>query len=149
MRLALALILFTFSTSAQSVLQQEIRTISADAKGQVSVACELPNSTLNCDLDPHARPPMQSVFKLPLAIAALHLVEVGNFTLDQPIRFLPSDRFFPHTHSPLQDKYPNASVDVPLRELLRLRKLLVRRSSLWIADAHPVMQAACRARRTP
>ena len=120
MRLALAFVLLALSTSAQSPLLQKIRTISEDAKGKVSVACALPNSALNCDLNPHAHPPMQSVFKLPLTITALHLVELGSFTLDQSIRFLPSDRFLPRTHSPLQDKYPDANVDVPLRELLRL-----------------------------
>jgi beta-lactamase class A len=67
---------------------------------------------------------MQSVFKLPLTIYAFHLVEQGKFTLDQPIRFLKSDRFSPHTYSPLQDKYPDADVDVPLRELLRLSSSL-------------------------
>jgi beta-lactamase class A len=63
---------------------------------------------------------MQSVFKLPLAITVLHLVEQGKFSLDQPVRFLPSDRYLPKWYSPLQDKYPEANVDVPLRELLRL-----------------------------
>jgi len=63
---------------------------------------------------------MQSVFKLPLAVYALHLVEKGKFSLDQAIRFLPSDRILPETYSPLQHKYPNGDVDVPLRELLRL-----------------------------
>lgn len=63
---------------------------------------------------------MQSVFKLPLAICALHLVEAGEFALDQPIRFLASDRILPETYSPLQDKYPAGDVDVPLDELLRL-----------------------------
>ena len=120
MRFALALILLTSLASPQSTLQHQVRTIAADARGKVSVACSLPNSPLNCDLDPYAHPPMQSVFKLPLAITALHFVEQGKFSLDQPIRFLPSDRILPHTHSPLQDKYPQAGVDVPLRELLRL-----------------------------
>jgi beta-lactamase class A len=119
-RLALAFILLTFSSSAQSVLQQQVRAIAADAHGKVAVACSLPDSTLNCDLDPHAHPPMQSVFKLPLAVATLHFIEQGRFSLDQPIHFLASDRILPHTCSPLQDKYPNADVDVPLRELLRL-----------------------------
>jgi beta-lactamase class A len=118
MRLTLAFMLLAFFPSPQSTMQQEVRTIAADARGKVSVACSLPDSTLNCDLDPHAHPPMQSVFKLPLAIAVLHLVEQGKFSLDQPIRFLASDRI--RTYSPLQDKYPNAEVDVPLRELLRL-----------------------------
>ena len=63
---------------------------------------------------------MQSVFKLPLALTTLHLIEQEKFSLDQAIRFLPSDRILPNTYSPLQDKYPEANVDVPLRELLRL-----------------------------
>lgn len=116
--------LLTASVSAQTRLQDEIRKIAGEARGKVAVACSLPGSNLNCDLEAHSRPPMQSVFKLPLAVYALHLVETGKFTLDQPIRFLPSDRILPETYSPLQDKYPNADVDVPLRELLRLASSL-------------------------
>ena len=63
---------------------------------------------------------MQSVFKLPLALAALYLVEQKKLSLDQPIRFRPEDRILPHTYSPLQDKYPQANVDIPLRELLHM-----------------------------
>lgn len=106
--------------SAQTPLQQRITAIVAQAQGTVSVACSLPGSSLDCDLHPHAHPPMQSVFKLPLALTVLHQVEQGKFTLDQPARFLPEDRILPHAYSPLQDKYPAAGVDVPLRELLRL-----------------------------
>jgi beta-lactamase class A len=62
---------------------------------------------------------MQSVFKLPLAVAALQRVEAGELKLDEPIRFNPGDRI-PHTLSPLQDRYPEGNVDVPLHELLRL-----------------------------
>ena len=63
---------------------------------------------------------MQSVFKLPLALAVLHQIEQGTLSMDQPVRFLPQDRILPHVYSPLQDQYPDAGVDVPLRELLRL-----------------------------
>jgi beta-lactamase class A len=63
---------------------------------------------------------MQSVFKLPLALTILHEVEDGKFFLDQPIRFLPQDRILPKPYSPLQDKYPDAGVDVPLRTLLQM-----------------------------
>jgi len=120
MRFALVILIFSSSGFAQTTLQQKISVIAADARGKVSVACSLPGSDLNCDLNPHARPPMQSVFKLPLVMTALHLIEGHSFSLDQPVRFLPSDRILPHTHSPLQDKYPEANVDIPLRELLRL-----------------------------
>ena len=120
MRLALLLTLSSVSALAQQALQQEIHAIAGDAHGKVSVACSLPGSALNCDLNPNAQPPMQSVFKLPLAVTVLHQVEQGALSLDQPVRFLPQDRILPHVYSPLQDRYPDAGVDVPLRELLRL-----------------------------
>jgi beta-lactamase class A len=120
MRLAIVFFLVTASLCAQTGLQRQIGVIAADARGKVSVACALPDSQLNCDLDPHAHSPMQSVFKLPVSVTALHLVEQRKFSLDQPLRFLPSDRILPHTYSPLQDKYPDGNVDVPMRELLRL-----------------------------
>jgi beta-lactamase class A len=121
MHLVLPLLGFmTLSTFAQESLRQEIRGIAADAHGSISVACSLPGSSLLCDLHPTAHPPMQSVFKLPLAMAVLRQVEEGKLALDQPVRFLPEDRILPHVYSPLQDKYPQAGVDVPLRRLLQL-----------------------------
>jgi beta-lactamase class A len=119
--MGLLFVLFVATASlAQTPLQEKIRAIAAEAKGQVSVACSLPGARLNCDLNPHTHPPMQSVFKLPLVITMMHRIEQGEFTLDQAVRFLPEDRFIPHEYSPLQDKYPEANVDVPMRELLRL-----------------------------
>jgi beta-lactamase class A len=120
MRLSLLLALFAASAVAQQPLQQQIRTIAQDAHGKVSAACSLPGTPLNCDLDPSAHPPMQSVFKLPLALTILHQVEQGKFSLDQPIPFLVSDLILPKPYSPLQDKYPQAGVEVPLRDLLQM-----------------------------
>ncbi len=120
MRLAFLLALLLGCASAQQSLQQQIRNIAADAHGKVAVACSLPGTALNCDLNPDAHPPMQSVFKLPLTFTLLHQIEQGKFTLDQPIRFLPSDLILPKPYSPLQDKYPAANVDVPLRTLLQM-----------------------------
>jgi beta-lactamase class A len=120
MRAAALTLLLPLLASAQTALRKQIEAIAAGAQGKVSVACSLPGVALDCDLNPHARPPMQSVFKFPLALAALHLVEQGRLSLDQPIRFRASDRILPRTYSALQAKYPEAEVDVPLRELLRL-----------------------------
>ena len=120
MRMAMMVVLLTGSSFAPTAIQRQIRTIAADAQGKVSVSCSLPDSALNCDLNPHAHPPMQSVFKFPLALTALHLVDRGKLSLDRPVRFLAGDRILPKTYSPLQDKYPEANVDIPLRELLRL-----------------------------
>ena len=89
----------SFSLLAQPAVQEQIAAISADAYGKVSVACSLSGTALNCDLNPHAHPPMQSVFKAPLAFTALHLVERGSLSLDMPIRFRASD-CIPGAYSP-------------------------------------------------
>lgn len=119
------------SALAQTALQTEVAAIARDARGTVSAACLLPGTALNCDLHPHNHPPMQSMFKYPLALTVLHLAEEGKLlpgqkpgelmdaTLDRAVRFLPEDRI-PHTYSPLQDRYPEANVDVSLRELIQL-----------------------------
>jgi beta-lactamase class A len=120
MGFSLLLVLFVSSAVVHQSLQQQIRSIAAQAHGKVSVACSLPGSALDCDLYPDAHPPMQSVFKLPLALTVLHQVEQGKLSLDQPIRFAPADLILPQPYSPLQDRYPNAGVDVPLRTLLQL-----------------------------
>lgn len=124
MRFALWLMLVAAPALAQDTLSSQIRAIAAEAKGSVAVACALPGSALHCDLNARARPPMQSVFKLPLAMTALHQVEEGKLLLDEPVRFLAEDRILPHVYSPLQDKYPQGGVDVPFGELLRLSVML-------------------------
>lgn len=122
--LALLVLLFIAQPAtpitAQQSLQAQIRDIAKDAQGKVSVACSLPGTALNCDVDALSHPPMQSVFKLPLAVAVLHQVEEGKFSLDQPIRFRKEDLILPKPYSPLQDEHPDAGVDVPLNRLLQL-----------------------------
>jgi beta-lactamase class A len=86
MRLALLLTLSIVSALAQEPLRQQIGAIANEAHGKVSVACSLPDSALNCDLNAKAHPPMQSVFKLPLAFTVLHRVEQGTLSLDRQER---------------------------------------------------------------
>lgn len=120
MRLFLLLGIFLSPAVAQQRLQQQIRIIAEDAHGKVSVACSLPGTTLNCELNPTSHPSMQSVFKLPLALTILHQLELGKFRLDQPVPFRTTDLILPKPYSPLQDKYPQAGVDVPLGDLMRM-----------------------------
>jgi len=118
MRAFAFLLILTSPLAAQTPLHQQIAEIAKDAKGTVYVACALPEAKLDCGLNEHGHPPMQSTFKFPLAMAVLHQIELGKFQLDQPIRFLKSDRSV--TFSPLQDEFPEADVDVPLRKLIKL-----------------------------
>ena len=91
-----------------SLLKQKIREIAAQAQGTVAVACSVPGIALDCDFRSDAKSPMQSVFKLSLALAVLHKVEQGSLSLDQHVRFRPNDRILPQTYSALQEKYPDA-----------------------------------------
>ena len=116
---AAALTLVPSLLFAQTPLQRPIVELAKQAQGTVSVACSLPGSNLSCDLNPHGHQPMQSAYKLPIGVAVLHAVELGKLSLDQPVRFLPSD-IYKGSFSPLQDQYPAANVDVPLRQLFEL-----------------------------
>ena len=98
----------------------DIARIAAQAHGRVGVACSLPGKTLDCNVHAADAFPMQSVYKLPIAMAMLHAVEQGRFTLDQKIRFLPSDRIAPDQFSQLQQEHPHGNADVPIEDLLRL-----------------------------
>jgi beta-lactamase class A len=121
MRLPLLTLLFAVAgfAQAQTPLQKQITELAQTTKGRVAVACSLPGVVLDCDYNAETHPPMQSVFKFPLAIVVLQQVEAGKLKLDQQVRFEPAD-LYPGSYSPLQDKYPKAGVDVPLRELMRL-----------------------------
>lgn len=116
--------LFAPQQSHTQDLQQQLTVIANSSGGKLQTACGFaPRSgraPIACGHQADAHPPMQSVFKLPLGLYVLHLVEQGKLQLDQPVRVEPSDLFHPKSYSPLQDKYPNANVEVPLRELLRL-----------------------------
>ncbi len=61
--------------------------------------------------------PMQSVYKFHLALAVLHKVDEGGFSLDQKIRIAKQD-LLPDTWSPLREKYPDGNVELPLSDIL-------------------------------
>ncbi len=110
--------LLAFPAAAQSGLRARIARIAAQTRGRVGVACSLPGTKLDCDFGADERLPMQSVYKLPIALTVLHQVEQGRYRLDQPIRFRPEDVPGPDVYSPLRDQYPHGNVDVPLQDLL-------------------------------
>ncbi len=83
LRLMPLLALSAASALAQEPLRQQSHAIASEAHGKVSVACSLPGSTLNCDLNSNERSPMQSVFKLPRAVTVLLEVEQGILSLDR------------------------------------------------------------------
>jgi beta-lactamase class A len=66
------------------------------------------NDTLSIQGTQHF--PMQSVFKLHLALAVLNSADQGRLSMDQKVHVAPED-IFP-TWSPLATKYPHGDVDL-------------------------------------
>jgi beta-lactamase class A len=60
--------------------------------------------------------PMGSVYKFPIALATLRLVDIGRLRLDQKVTIEPKD--FSPGHSPLRDRAHGQAVTLTVRELL-------------------------------
>lgn len=120
--LIIAMLFFYLMCYSQAVSQIDslrvtIGKIIENAQGRIGVAFIhlLDNDTLT--VNGNEKFPMQSVYKFPVALTVLHLVDMGKFTLDQRIHLKRAD-LLPNTWSPLREKYPQGDVDVTLDELL-------------------------------
>lgn len=107
-----------FADWDKAALDKGVAKIERRAKGRLGVAL--------LDLKDHKlwsyrgseSFPMQSVFKLPLAVAVLQQVEAGKLKLDQPITVTRKDISL--FHSPLAKQFKGESASYPLRELIQL-----------------------------
>ena len=99
-------------------LHLQIARIARLAQGRVGVAATVLETGEGAELDGGGRFPMQSVYKLPIAMALLRRVEEGRLRLDQPIRISATDFVQSTGYSPLRDRNPRG-VTLPLREVLR------------------------------
>ncbi len=120
MKPALVLLPLALAFTVHAQLRSHLEAIAAQAHGRVGIACSLPGTPLDCNVNATAKLPMQSVYKLPIAMATLHAVEAGRLNLADKIAFLPGDMISPGQHSPLRQQYPAAGVQVPLERLLQL-----------------------------
>ncbi|HVW16229.1 MAG TPA: class A beta-lactamase, subclass A2 [Mucilaginibacter sp.] len=111
------LILITNLSRAQDgVLLNQIKGISTEAKGIVGVSILNIETGDTVNYNAHSRLVMHSVFKFPIALAVLNLVDKGRYKLDEKMKVRKSD-MRPDTWSPLRDKYPDGA-DITLAEIL-------------------------------
>jgi beta-lactamase class A len=100
-------------------LEGRIGKIAAEAKGRVGVSAVVLETGESVSFEPSGQFPMQSVYKLPIAMAVLKQVEEGKLKLDQKVRVEKTEYVRAGMHSPLRDKNPNGA-EVTVRELIRL-----------------------------
>jgi beta-lactamase class A len=116
--LNVALWMAAAAACAPGTLRQEIGRIAGSAGGTVGAAVVLLETGERVELN-GARPfPMQSVYKLPIAMAVLKEIDGGRLRLDQRVRVEKAD-LTPPVVSPLREKLPECGVELPVRELLR------------------------------
>jgi beta-lactamase class A len=98
-------------------LEQAIATIAANAGGKVGVGAVLLETGDAAWLNRNERFAMQSVYKVPIAMAALKMVDEGKVRIDQDISITPDDYVRRGYHSPIRNLYPQG-VALPLTTIL-------------------------------
>jgi beta-lactamase class A len=110
--------LLIFNCLAQNTkIEAKILALIKPFNGKVGVSIKNIKTHEQININGTDKYPMQSVYKLPLAMAVLDQIDKGKYNLDQKMNLGKSD-LWPDTHSPLRDKYPNGKADITLKEIL-------------------------------
>jgi len=108
----LAALLFLFincQAAAQTTdLRKKIQQIVSTKNAVVGVSIIGNNGKDTLSLNGDAHLPMQSVFKLHIALAMLAKIDKGKFSLDQKIKIEQKD-IIPNLYSPIAKKYPKGT----------------------------------------
>ncbi|MFA5863402.1 MAG: class A beta-lactamase [Phycisphaerae bacterium] len=98
-------------------LQRNIEQFSCRAEGRVGVAICLLETYETIDIAGDERFPMQSVYKMPIAMAVLHNVDVGCLHLDECIEVGREELAAGSLYSPIRDKFPSGT-KLTVRQLI-------------------------------
>jgi len=100
-------------------LEKQFAEIAKAAKGKVGVAAVVLETAEAALLNAGDHYPMQSVYKLPIAMAMIEQVRLDQHALDEQIGVPKEDFVRQGQASPLRDKNPNGG-EFTIRELIRL-----------------------------
>jgi beta-lactamase class A len=109
---------FAQTACSSSALTEQFSTLARDSQGKVGVSAFVVETGAQAGLHADQHFPMQSVYKLPIAMAVLARVDRGELSLDQKVRLEKRFLLPAGMRSPLRDQYPEGGVDLPLRQLL-------------------------------
>lgn len=106
------------ATALTVTLADRFADIAKTSGGRLGVCVQTVEDNRVEQLNGGERFPMQSVYKLPIAMAILDQVDRKAITLNEKVSLTAGD-MAGGFHSPLRDRYPNGGVDVSVRELIR------------------------------
>lgn len=99
-------------------LQVQIDELTPASVGHVGVAAAVLETAETVSLNPQARFPMQSVYKLPIGMAVMKQVDEGKIKLDQKAKVTKDDFIGRAAHTPIRDKYPKGT-ELTVSELMK------------------------------
>lgn len=100
-------------------LENQFAAIASEIEGEIGAAAVVIETGDAALLNGDERFPMQSVYKLPIAMAVLEQVNRGRLDLDEKIRVAKDDMVRKGMRSPLRDTNPEGG-EFTVRELIRL-----------------------------
>ena len=100
-------------------LEKEIAAIAEDAKGTVGAAIVVVETGESAALNANRNFAMQSVYKLPIAMAVMQQIDAEKLALDEVVGVTKDDMVRPGQRSPIRDANPNGTT-MTVRELIRL-----------------------------
>ena len=112
------LLAFFLSPAAPADLSTRFAEIAAKSPGKIGIAATLLGSAERAGVHNQQHFPMQSVYKFPIAMAVLQLVDRGTLRLDQPVAVAKNELVPPGLHSPIRDAHPDGAT-LSLREIVR------------------------------
>ena len=99
-------------------LEYELKSIADGVEGEIGIGAVLLETGDAAYRWREGRFPMQSVYKLPIAMAVLKMVDDGKVRLDQQVAITPDDFVRPGFHSPIRNANPKGIV-LSVSEIMR------------------------------
>lgn len=96
------------SLSSFGQLQNNLKNITKDKDALIGISIYDFSSKKMINIHGNKMFPMQSVYKFPIALATLHLVDIDSLSLNKEIMITKRD-LLPDTWSPIRDKYPDGT----------------------------------------
>jgi beta-lactamase class A len=105
-------------TAPDAELEKQFAEIAKDAKGKVGVAAFVYETGQNASLNGSEHFPMQSVYKVPIALTVLKKVEDGKLSMQQNVEITKDDLVREGQASPIRDANPNGTT-MPLWQIVQ------------------------------
>jgi beta-lactamase class A len=118
MRIRMLALALAFLLQPSTPLAEQFTSLAKSSGGHTGVAVRVIESGESAGLNDTERFPMQSVYKLPIAMAILDRVAHKTLTLDQKVHLTESDMPPSAIHSPIRDAHVHGGIDLSLQDLI-------------------------------